>query len=74
MRVRTGVDSAYCSVHITRVSVYSVINNEIDRLPASAYFPAMTVASVVRRPGGCCPSRRSSSAGASSKTASQRDR
>ena len=57
-----------------RNTVYSVINNGIARLLASAYFPAMTVASVVRRPGGCCPSRRSSSAGASSETASQRDR
>ena len=68
--------TALHSVHYARVYtyIYSVINNGIARLPASAYLPAMTVASVVRRPGGCCPSRRSSSAGASSETASPRDR
>ena len=62
VHVRTGVDSAHCTVNTTRMSVYSVINNGIAWLPASAHFPAMTVASVVLRPGGCCPSRRPSSA------------
>ena len=51
------------ALYTTRVSVYSLINNGFARLPASAHFPTMKVASVVRRPGGCCPSRRSSSAG-----------
>ena len=42
-------------VRTTRVSV---MNNGIARLPASAHFPAMIVAAVVRRPSGCRPSRR----------------
>ena len=35
-----------------------MINNCITRLPEYARFPAITGAAVVRRPGGCRPSRR----------------
>ena len=40
-----------------RYTCVSLINNRIDRLQASAYFPAITAAAV-RCPGGCRPSRR----------------
>ena len=73
--ILTCAENSTILCHAWRVDVkrliYSVINNEIVRLPASAHLPAMAVASVVRRPGGCCPFRRSSRAGASSETASQ---
>ena len=36
----------------------SEMNKRIARLLVSAHFPAMTAAAVVRRPGGCHPSRR----------------
>ena len=41
-----------------RTTRVSVINNRITRLPASAHFPVMTAAALVRRPGGCRPFRR----------------
>ena len=51
--------SAHCAVRISHTCVFcDNINNRIARVPASAHFPAMTTAAVVRRPGGCGPSHR----------------
>ena len=50
---------AHSAVRIPHTRVFcDKRNNRIARLPASAHFPAMTAAAVVRRPGGWRPSRR----------------